>query len=753
MTFDTLLARLRALARKRRLARAAAGAAATVLAVAGLLVLTFALDRWLRLPLAVRAVHLALCVAAAGWVAWRRFFRPLGERFPEAEAAMLVERADPRLEDRLISALQLREQVAAGGEVGSRELVEASIARTLADLDGRDLSAAYDARHVRKPVLGAVGAAALLVFAAAARPDDALLFAKRCLLLGSAEWPRETRLTLVVVDADTYARVVEDGREVFRVPERTPLQVRVEVEGKIPSSVELVARPTDDPTKRQMIAMGRPGGTGAFRHVFPPLSQSLVLHAIGGDDDDDEPSVEIRVARAPRLQRLQVDVSPPAYTRVAARTTADANLSVPEGTKLRFRFEVNMPLDAFELAFDKAGTLVLKPGEDGAYVHEIALAQSDFYTYRLRGKNGVNSVEAPRYVLTAEPDQAPRVQIDLPWQNAVFCTPEAVVPLRGTAIDDYGVAAVGLRFGTGDEGLPSALELTGADLLTPLGGPNVAFYRDFSPRDFGDLKVGDRARFKLLVTDNRATETSPEPHRQFGDYEYSLQVLAPADVERELAQRQARLKERVRDILALAEARAAETSELLARLGGDAQTEASLAAALAQIETGQNRITSELAGSGRQFMRVFEGYLYNRLDPGNLTEKLLAVLAGIYRSSAESDPFKIYGEALGVVRRQASETELLGRLVVILDLFVRTAAERSPEAARRLAQAGLTANVADRAETLRGAKTQQDALIEDLRALEEKLEAWEDYLDVIQGLRDLIDLQKGVKGKAEKLTK
>lgn len=751
MTFDQLLAALRALAAKRRLALATSGVAGVVLGAAALAALTYALDRLLRLPVAVRGVHLALCAGAIAYLVRRLLLRPLGRPFPPEEAALLVERHDPSLNDRLISALQLRADAEAGRLVGSAELVRASVDRTLSDLSGRDFRAAYDAAPVRRPALAAICAAAALAAGGAAFPEEASIFLRRCLLLGDVRWPRATELAITVVDGRLFARTIEDGREVYRVPERTPLQIRVDARGKMPSSVELVATPTDGGGKPQTFAMGRPGGKEHFQHIFPPLVQSLTLYAQGGDDDDDEPRVEIRVARAPRVARFEAALEPPAYVGLGPRRTSDANLVVPEGTKIGFRFEANMPLAEFELAFDKSGVKRLAAGPDGAYVHEFTLTQSDFYTYRLKGDNGVNSVEAPRFVLTAEPDQIPRVQLDLPTQTSVPVTPNAVVPLRGTAVDDHGVTELYVRWSKEDEGLPNALPLAGADLLKPLGERQVPFYRDLSLADFGSPAVGERARFKLLVADNRRTAADPEPHRQYGDYEYALQVLAPADVERELAQRQSRLRDRVRDLLQLAESRLAETDDLLKQ--GDAAAPQPFAARLAQIETGQNRITVELGASGRQFMRVFEGYLYNRLDPGNLTEKLLIVLADIYRGTTETDAFKIYGEALERVRAQASDGDLMGRLTVILDLFVRTAAERSPEAVRRLAQAGLTTVPADRLDLLRSARAQQQALVEDLRALEDRLEAWEDYLDVIQGLRDLIDLQKGVKGRAEKLTK
>jgi len=257
----------------------------------------------------------------------------------------------------------------------------------------------------------------------------------------------------------------------------------------------------------------------------------------------------------------------------------------------------------------------------------------------------------------------------------------------------------------------------------------------------------------MLVTDNRSTRSQPHPHQQFGDYEYSVQVVSATDVERDLAQRQARLRERVSEIVQLAEARKTECEKLIETLQAAGAGAKPPADKLAGIESGQSRVTSELSGITRQFQRVFDGYLYNRLDPKNLTEKLLVVMAELYRSTDELDSFKLYGEAISRVRPQASETETMGRLTHILDLFIRSAAERSPEVSRRLAQANLVLAKSESINFLRGAVEMQKLLIDDLKALEEKLEAWEDYLDIVQGFKDLLDLQKGIRKKAEQLTK
>lgn len=768
MDFNTIIGRLSALGRKRKAIAAAIGASGLVALAIGLAILTFVLDWLFHLPVGVRTFLLGGSVLAIGVFAVRRLLWPLGERQTTDGLALMVERSDPSLKDRLISALQLKRDLDAGVAVESPDLIRVTVDGAIEAVRGKTFGSALSFASAAKPAM----LAALLAIVAGAAwmhfPDFARLWVNRMVLLGNEAWPKATNLKVVIVDADKFTVSEEkDGRTVISMPERTPLQVQVIAEGKVPDEVELVTAPLGAEDKTSTFAMGRPAGKAYFQHIFPPLSEPIVFHAIGGDDVDALPAYEIRVARAPRIQRFWVDYEYPAYTGLKPRTLPDANIAAPEGTRLTLHFAPNMKLTEFELSLEKGGAKTLTAGQDGTYTSTFVLERSDFYSYRLKGENGINSVDVPRHVMTSEPDQLPRVQIELPGSNSLLCTPNAVIPLRGFAIDDYGVTSIAVRSGTGEESLPNETLLGAGDLLGPLPARKVTFYRDLLVADFmkkapesapatGDSPVkpeGDRFRFKLLVTDNRSTPSQPEPHRQFGDYEYSVQVVSAADVERDLAQRQARLREQVSEIVQLAEARKADTQKLLSALQAAGTTSKPSPEQLATIESGQSRITFELAGLTRRFQRVFDGYLYNRIDQRNLTEKLLVVLADLYRKSAEVDPFKLYGEAISAVRPQASESELMGRLTIILDLFIRCAAERSPEVSRRLAQANLVLAKADSVGFLRGAVEVQKLLIEDLKALEEKLEAWEDYLDIVQGFKDLLDLQKGIRKKAEQLTK
>lgn len=770
MDFQTIIGRLSALGRKKKLLLASIGVAGIVILVLTLAFGTYLLDWLFRLPLPVRVVLAGLSAVAIAAFAVKKLLKPLGERQTTDGLALMVERSNPELRDQLISALQLKRDLDAGRATESPELIRVTIDGAVAALAPRRLGGALSFAPAAKPAAIATVLALLAAVAGIAFPENASLWFNRLVLLKDQPWPKETSLDLVIVDLDKFTVTQEGDRTVVRMPERTPLQVQVHAKGKVPDEVELVTAPPNEPENENRFSMGRPAGKAHFQHIFPPLSQSIVFHASGGDDIDEKPLFEIRVARAPRIQRFWVDYDYPAYTGLKARTATDANIAAPEGTKLTFHFAANMTLTGFELVFEKAGVRTLSPEADGTYATSLVLEKSDFYTYKLTGDNGINSVDVPRHVLTCEIDQLPRVLIELPSSNSLLCTPNAIIPLRGIATDDYGVTAIAVRSGSGEDALPRETLLGAEDIIGELPARKATFYRDLRIADFVPAPPEgaaskpapattdapgeqDRFRFKLLVTDNRSTPSQKEPHRQFGDYEYAVQVVPAADVERELAQRQARLRERVTEIVQLAEARKGETEKLLEAVLAASPDQKPLAEKLGGIESGQGRVTSELTGVTRQFQRVFDGYLYNRLDPGNLTEKLLVVLAGLYRAAAEVDALKLYGEALGTVRPQASESELMGRLAIILDLFIRCAVERSPEVSRRLAQANLVLGKADSASFLRGAVEMQTLLIDDLKALELKLEAWEDYLDIVQGFKDLLDLQKGIRKKAEQLTK
>jgi len=778
MELRSVIARLHGLSRRLLLRILLTGTPRLVATGCGLAGLTLLLDYTMRLPMAVRAVLLVLSLGVLAFVLLKHLLRPLSSKPSLDELALLAEGSDPTLKDQIISAIQLERDLESGTSVESPDLIRATIADTAKRFGAHDFGAAVSLASCRKPLL--LGATAFLFLGgfAVTNPDVFGLWFKRQILLQNDPWPRANELEIVIVDMNRFApEWSSDGRRcVLHVPERTPLQVQVFEEDEtrpLPDEVALVVRALDDDTKQE-ISMGRSQKNDYFQHIFPPLLRSIVIYAEGGDDDDEIPEFVINVARAPRVTRYWADYQYPAYTGLADRTLPDANISAPEGTRVTMHFAVNMPLDGFTLELESLSALELKArdgGDSPEYVHSFVVEGNDYYTYRLKGDNGVQSADVPRYVITAEADQAPRVTVQMPTSTSLFVTANATLPLRGTAVDDYGITEVGLRWGEDGKKLEDgAIPFAGDDLVgAALGDRQVGFFHgldikslvmpareavDTTPaRQARPVQEGDRLSFRFLAADNRRTSSQPEPHRTFGDYEYQVQILSAEDLQRELAQRQVRLRSRVRDIAGLVETRLIDTAELIQIVSDSTDDANKIQARLWTVEQDQHRISIELKATARQFMRVYDGYLWNRLDEGALTEKMISLLTLAYRAGETEDVFQVYGSAVNRARPLIDESQVMGRLTAIMELLIRSSSERSPEARRRLQRASLMTAKEDRLEQLRGAHEIQKLLQNDVALLIEKLEAWEDYLDVIQGFKDLLDLQKGIRQDIEKLTK
>src|SRR5690606_29657622 len=131
MQLRPVISRLAALSKRLLLRIFAVGGSKALIALCGLILLSFFLDWGLHLPKAVRAIHLALSLGVLGYVIFRHLLQPLSRKPSIDELALIAERADPGLNDQLISAIQLERDLAAGRAVESPELIQALIDDTV----------------------------------------------------------------------------------------------------------------------------------------------------------------------------------------------------------------------------------------------------------------------------------------------------------------------------------------------------------------------------------------------------------------------------------------------------------------------------------------------------------------------------------------------------------------------------------------------------------------------------------------------
>ena len=93
----------------------------------------------------------------------------------------------------------------------------------------------------------------------------------------------------------------------------------------------------------------------------------------------------------------------------------------------------------------------------------------------------------------------------------------------------------------------------------------------------------------------------------------------------------------------------------------------------------------------------------------------------------------------------------MGRLAAIMQLLLRTSVETSPEIHRQITRANLVTEREQRLALLGTAADLEARLLEELKLLEQKLQAWEDYLELVQKVQQLQEMQKGISDRIDSL--
>ncbi|MVN76520.1 hypothetical protein GO988_09310 [Hymenobacter sp. HMF4947] len=154
------------------------------------------------------------------------------------------------------------------------------------------------------------------------------------------------------------------------------------------------------------------------------------------------PAVKPTALPPARLDRVQLVVVPPAYTRLAAFTPTGASFSCPLGAQVRWRVHASRvvaPAPVLEIGGRRVA-LAPVAGQPGEFATEQTLAASTLYRLRYAGQ------VSDDYAIEVRPDQLPTVRIQTPKAYtliaAVGTRPE--VPIRASLHDDYGLRSAEL---------------------------------------------------------------------------------------------------------------------------------------------------------------------------------------------------------------------------------------------------------------------------------------------------------------------
>jgi hypothetical protein len=426
------------------LLRVAATAAASFALVVGL-------EALVGLPPVVRVMLLALAGGAVIAAALLWVVRPFALRVDAVDLAARIEETAPELGERLESSAELWSKRGVGHHGYSVELIDALIMRTLAEAAGLDFRIAPGPLTLRRTLIAAGGVVlAALIVVAALGPRVAPAMAR---LARPLDAPRRQAVTISVGPGDTTL-VAGDDLEVTATiggPFRGVARLNYEFEGEEPSDIEMVATEVAETGEEGLPRIA------TLRDVRTPLTYSVEA------DGAASPTYSVSVVERPYVTGVRLDYDYPGYTGLLPRSVDENNgdITALRGTSVTVTITSSKPLARADLRTD-AGAVEMTRADSGVFRSVLDVDGDGEYSIEIEDRDGLRNPDPPVYSIVAIRDERPLVRIVEPGEDSE--APRSMeLPLVISALDDYGISAISLRYaleGSADTGVMK-LELSG----------------------------------------------------------------------------------------------------------------------------------------------------------------------------------------------------------------------------------------------------------------------------------------------------
>ncbi len=406
---------------------------------------------WLFEPTA--AIRMAmLATVAIVWIAVvvQRIGRRAFVRISDSNAATVLERRFPQLNDSLLTAVALTAHPTDLAEV-HHELLARTCREAAARMVQLDVRKVFNPRPLWRNC-GAAGLLALSVAAFAILLHDAFgTWTRRVLTFSDELWPRSTRLEIegfaggvqkVARGADVEVVARADAAMPV-VPQVVEVRYRTQGGGR--------GRATMD---RRGVARGPEDRFQEYAYTFRSVLADIRFDLVGGDDRVRDR--RIQVVDMPTISQMTLDCELPAYIgRKERPLPVSGVMQIPAGSRVTVhaaaankdlvRVEVNGIVD------DRPAPLkVLKGGDLTADRRGFSYAlgpllKDTTLLFTLTDSDGIRGRDPVRLALVPLPDRPPQVAVQLDGIGTAV-TPQARIPAAGRITDDYGLGRVWFEY-------------------------------------------------------------------------------------------------------------------------------------------------------------------------------------------------------------------------------------------------------------------------------------------------------------------
>lgn len=369
-------------------------------------------------------------------------FRPLRRRPDEVTFARFIEEREPRLEDRLVTAVEIlapSRATVAGAVVSSGEraggfssvIVRRLITDALAQCSMVSQESVLPTRVLRLRAILAIVPVVLFGALVLLGPGSLRTGWQRLY------WPwgiaAPPNLAIRVHPGDT------------RVPRGLDQVVTATLHNFEAESARLVFRSGGE-SNWQEHAMQRVEPR-RFRFLFSDLQRTIEYYVEARAVRS--PTFRIEVVDWPRVSRLEVIYAYPAYTGHAPRKVDDGGeITAVKGTRVTVIAHLNGRVREARLVFDDGTSVAMQAlhGDPKArFTAQIVIRRDARYHVRVRPFVGEEYAASREYTITALEDAPPTIVIEKPGRDLKVTAIQEVFT-EARVEDDYGIALVELRY-------------------------------------------------------------------------------------------------------------------------------------------------------------------------------------------------------------------------------------------------------------------------------------------------------------------
>ncbi|MDE0481235.1 MAG: hypothetical protein OXI67_01530 [Candidatus Poribacteria bacterium] len=420
-----------------------------------------------QLPLhsLIRSSIVILSVGIAIYITFRILIRPLLRKLPHSTVAAYLEKAYPNIENRILSAVQLKPTLENNRLGYAQEFVEQLIFQTQQDVKKIESKKIFQNEFVKIKRNAGITVVALGVLALT-----------NFLLPSALKGFTQTIETLPKTPMEGFTAQIEEVRPGnIQIKRGADVTVTAKVSGHLDASVYLYycLAQADSESKNDTNVQESPDtdmNAGQNEQQLPHLSdsetwQSLLMNRepteipysakienidrslqyyVSTKDVASE-HYQITVSHEPIVKTFQLQLNYPAYTQLPSQTL-EANtgdLEVLYGTEVVLTGESNKPLTEAHLIFEESDLVKLEIEAETQMKGSFIAKEAGTYHIQIQDTDGLTNSDPLSYTLNVFKDSVPQVEIIEPGKDLVLDN-DMLVKLKVEATDDYGIQALQL---------------------------------------------------------------------------------------------------------------------------------------------------------------------------------------------------------------------------------------------------------------------------------------------------------------------